>query len=123
MEWWTPRRIIPKYKKQIFDITLKNESYIIGRHTLFNNDGIVEYDQKPYSCYACRSRKSWVISTYIVILSSILFVSYLIVVVTLLYIKWTYNRIKGYYRITCSTQWSSRFISNSYGEYIYDNLC
>ena len=45
-------------KERILDIALKNTSYIIGPHNLLNNDGIIEYDQKPHTDYVCRSRKS-----------------------------------------------------------------
>ena len=107
-------KLLSNIKEQIFDIILKYSSYIIGRHNLLKNNGIFEYDQKPYDDYVSRSRKTWDIINYIVILLYILFVSYLIVIVILLYIKCAYNRTKGYYWITRSTQWSSSFINNSY---------
>ena len=116
MEWWTPRQIVQKYKRADIWHNIGNASYIIGWHNLLKNDGIVECDQKPHSDYACRLRKSWVGIYYIVILLSILFVSYLIRAAILLYVKWTYNRVQGYYWVTCLMQWSSSFISNSYEE-------
>ena len=88
-------KLLKNIKERIFDITLKNASYIIGRHNLLKNDGIVEYDPNPHFDYACRAYTSWVVINYTVILLSIIFVSYLIVVVIFSYIKWTYNRAKG----------------------------
>ena len=46
--------LLPNIKVQIFDRTLKNASYIICQHNLLENDGIVEYNQKPHADYTSR---------------------------------------------------------------------
>ena len=50
-------KLLKNIKEQIFDTILKNVSYVIGQHNFLKDDGIVEYDRKPHSYYACRSRK------------------------------------------------------------------
>ena len=67
--------------EKIFDIMLQNTNYMIGRHNLLKNNGIVEHDQKPHADYPIRLSNTRVILNYIVILLSILCISYLIVVV------------------------------------------
>ena len=44
-------------KDKIFNKMFKNTRYMIGRHKLLKNDGIVENDQKPHADYPIRSSK------------------------------------------------------------------
>ena len=71
-------------KLLIFNIILRNADYMIGRHNLLKNDGIVEHDQKTHSDCPGRSFNTWVILNHIVILLSIFCISNLIVVVVFL---------------------------------------
>ena len=50
-------KLLSNIKQQIFDIILTNLDYMIVRHNLLKNDGIVEYDKKR-SNYPSRSRKT-----------------------------------------------------------------
>ena len=60
-KYWTVGhlgRFLSNIKKEIFDGTLKNTDYIIGRHNLLKNDDIVKYDQNQYANYVIKSRKT-----------------------------------------------------------------
>ena len=48
-------KLLSNIKLQIFNRILTNVDYMIGRHNLLMNDGIVDYDQKPHSDYPSRS--------------------------------------------------------------------
>ena len=48
-------KLLSNLKLQIFNRILTNADYMIVRHNLLKNDGIVEYDQKPHSNYPIRS--------------------------------------------------------------------
>ena len=50
--------LLSNIKEQIFGITLKNVSDIIGQHILLKNDSIVEYGQNPHADYTSSSRKT-----------------------------------------------------------------
>ena len=50
-------KFLSDIKDKIFNRILKNTSYMIGRHNLLKNDGIVENDQKPHADYPIRSSK------------------------------------------------------------------
>ena len=41
-------KLLSNIKQQRFNIILTNTDYMIGRHNLLKNDGIVEHDQKPH---------------------------------------------------------------------------
>ena len=47
-------KLLSNIKQQIFNIILTNADYMIGRHNLLKNDGIVEHDQKSHSDYLIR---------------------------------------------------------------------
>ena len=48
-------KFLSDIKLHIFDIMFKHTNYMIGRHNLLKNDGIVENDQKPHADYSIRS--------------------------------------------------------------------
>ena len=48
-------KLLSNIKQQMFNIILTNADYMMGRHTLLENDGIVEHDPKPRSDYPIRS--------------------------------------------------------------------
>ena len=51
-------KLLSNIKEQIFNRILTNADYMMGRHNLLKNGGIVEYDKKPHSSYPIRLLKT-----------------------------------------------------------------